>query len=52
MDNNLKPMPVEASYEDIFPVNWEHIGTVLIDDDQDMPEFIRINGIKYKKEGV
>ena len=45
----MKPMSVEASYEPDWPVNWDHIGTVLVDDDK-MPEFIKIDGVIYEKQ--
>ncbi|OPY72523.1 MAG: hypothetical protein A4E63_01203 [Syntrophorhabdus sp. PtaU1.Bin050] len=47
-ENDIKPMRVEAPYEEGWPVNWEHIGTVLLKPGS-MPEFIRIDGIEYQK---
>jgi hypothetical protein len=48
-----KPVAVQASYEE-WPVNWQHIGTVMLNEDEPMPalpEFIEINSVKYKKTG-
>jgi hypothetical protein len=32
-----------------YPVNWEFIGMVMFED-EDLPEFIMIDGVKYEKK--
>jgi len=53
----LKPTPIEASWEDGWPVNWEHLGTVFLNEiDSDeyevkLPSFLLIDGVKYERRG-
>ena len=53
----MKVYSVEGSYEEEWPVNWEHLGTIVIIKDK-LPEFIRIDCgegasslVVYEKKG-
>ncbi len=47
----MEILKVEGSWEEIYPVNWEFIGIVSFPNEIiQSPEFIMIDGTKYKKE--
>lgn len=46
----MKLRPVEGSWEEGYPVNWEFIGMVAFGDEgTEPPKFITIDGVRYDK---
>jgi hypothetical protein len=47
----MKIYPVDGSWEEGYPVNWEFIGMVSFPDGIiEQPQFVLIDGVRYRKE--
>lgn len=45
----MQPVSVEGSWDRVYPVNWDHLGTVMVEETMILPRFILIHGVEYRK---